>query len=106
MQNETIKTNSIIHTPDENAEYYNRARVLIETLKDKPAEAYSIDSLLYHTKVRNEAFILSHYDGFSERKRLLLQLLHAEAAIACDDVYETLKECGYTEEELDIFPLL
>ena len=66
----------------------------------------SIDSLLYHTKVRNEAFVLSHYDGFSERKRLLLQLLHAEAALACDDVYETLKERGYTDEELDMFPLL
>ena len=106
MQNETIKTNSIVHTPEENAEYYNRAIVLIEMLKDKTREAYSIDSLLYHTKVRNEAFILSHYDWFSKRKRILLQLLYAEATLTCDDVYETLKECGYTEEELDIFPLL
>ena len=48
----------------------------------------------------------SNYDGFSESKRLLLQLLHVEVALACDDVYETLKDFGYTEEELDMFSLI
>lgn len=91
---------------EKNVEYYNRAAELEKKLKEAPQELYSIESLLYHLQVRNEAGILYRYEGFSELRRIQLLKIYAEESWLYYDIYTSLKTCGYSEEDLDMFPFL
>lgn len=98
----------IIHKSERenNLEHYNRAAELEKKLKEAPQELYSIDSLLHRLQMRNEAGILHRYEGFSELRRLQLLKIYAEESWFYHDIYTSLKTCGYSEEELDMFPYL
>lgn len=113
MTNETIIYENgqevrIIHKSEceNNLEHYNRAAALEKKLKEAPQELYSIDSLLHHLQMRNEASILHRYEGFSELRRLQLLKIYAEESWLYYDIYTSLKTCGYSEEDLDMFPYL
>lgn len=88
---------------EKNVEYYNRAVELEKKLKEAPQELYSIESLFHHLQARNEAGILYRYEGFSELRRIQLLKIYAEESWLYYDIYTSLKTCGYSEEDLDIF---
>lgn len=91
---------------EKNVEYYNRAAALEKKLKEAPQELYSIESLLHHLQARNEAYILYRYEGVSELRQIQLLKIYAEESWLYYDIYTSLRACGYSDEDLDMFPFL